>query len=121
MKKKLFQNKVIVKKSNIHGYGVFAEKTIKKGEIVEECHVLLTEFEDDDFMDYYFDAQDKNAIILGYGSIYNHSDSPNAAVTFSADYSAATFKARRDIKKGEEILISYGKEWFDSRDMKSKY
>ena len=121
MKKKLFQNKIVVKKSPIHGYGVYAEEIIKKGSLVEECHVLLTRHEDEDYMDYYFKAGSKrNAIILGYGCIYNHSETPNAELIFEADYSGANVIARAAIKKGEEIFISYGKEWFDSRDMKSK-
>ena len=32
--------KIEVKKSNVHGYGVFAKEDIKQGEILEECHFI---------------------------------------------------------------------------------
>jgi hypothetical protein len=39
MKDKLYHNsKLEVRKSLIHGYGVFAKEDIKEGELLEECH-----------------------------------------------------------------------------------
>ena len=38
--KVLIQGRTEVKKSSIHGYGVFATEDIKKGDIVEECHFM---------------------------------------------------------------------------------
>lgn len=75
---KLLLNKIAVKKSRRHGYGVFAEKTIKKGEKIEECYFILTKGDDVLLEDFYFYADRKYAVLLGYGSIYNHSDEPNA-------------------------------------------
>lgn len=120
--KKLFVNKIIVKKSSRHGFGIFAEKKIRKGEIIEECYFLLTRGRDDDLEDYYFVAKKrKYALLLGYGSIYNHSDTdPNAVYSINMTRRVATIKANRDIRKGEEILISYGENWFKSRGLKSK-
>lgn len=120
MKKILFQNKLCVKKSSTHGYGVFAEKTIKKGEIIEECYALLTKGDDTFLEDYYFDANGKYALLTGFGSIYNHSDEPNADYVISKKNKLATIKADRTIRKGEEIFVSYGEEWFKSRDIKPK-
>jgi SET domain-containing protein len=120
MKTPLFQNKLIVKKSSTHGYGVFAQKTIKKGEKIEECYFLLSRRGDSAFEDYYFDAKGKYAIFLGFGSIYNHSDDPNADYTINIKNRVTTIKAARTIRKGEEIFVSYGEEWFKSRDMKPK-
>ena len=38
--KVLIQGRTEVKKSSIHGYGVFAIKDIKEGDIIEECHFM---------------------------------------------------------------------------------
>jgi len=117
---KLLLNKIAVKKSSRHGFGVFAEKKIKKGEKIEECYFILTRGYDVAFEDFYFAIKRKSAIFLGYGSIYNHSDEPNANYRINTNKRITTIKANRDIKKGEEILISYGDDWFKSRDLISK-
>ena len=41
MKTKLFQSKKLeVRKSDIHGYGVFTNELIHKDELLEECHYI---------------------------------------------------------------------------------
>jgi len=120
MKKRLFQNKIYVKKSKLHGYGVFADKNIKKGEKIEECYMLLTRGGDKKLEDFYFDVKGKNAMLTGFGCIYNHSDSPNADYTFNVKKRLFSFKAQKAIRKGEEIFVSYGDDWFSSRGLKSK-
>lgn len=120
MKNKLFQNKLIVKKSSTHGYGVFAGKKIRKGEIIEECYIIVSKGGDKKLEDYYFDANRKYAIFTGFGIIYNHSDDPNADYKLNLKTRVVTIKAERTIPKGNEIFISYGDEWFKSRGFKPK-
>lgn len=120
MKTKLFQNKLDVKKSRIHGYGVFAGKDIRKGSMIEECCFILSDCEDDILMDYIFDVRGRSGLLLGYGSLYNHSEQPNAEYSFNLKRKVATVKASRSIKKGQEIFICYGNDWFSSRDFKKK-
>ncbi|MEO8401118.1 MAG: SET domain-containing protein-lysine N-methyltransferase [Gammaproteobacteria bacterium] len=120
MRKKLFQNKVSVKKSSRHGYGVFAEKTLKKGEKIEECYIIISRGGDKALEDFYFDVKGKYAIFTGYGSIYNHSDDENATYTINKHKRIATIKALTTIYKGEEIFVSYGKGWFSSRGKQAK-
>ncbi len=116
MSGKLYRNKIIVKKSRTHGYGVFAQKKIKKGEKIEECYFIISRRGGDKALeDYYFDAKGKYAIFLGNGSIYNHADDPNADYRINITKRIATIKAIEDISKGKEIFVSYGDEWFDSR------
>lgn len=119
MKRKLFLNKVYVSKSKTHGFGVFADKKIRKGELIEECYFILSKGGDRVLEDFYFDAREsKNkryAMFTGYGSIYNHSQDPNADYFLNITKRVARIKAERDIKKGEEILISYGDHWFKDR------
>lgn len=121
MKRQLFQNKIIVKKSKIHGYGVFALKTIKKGEKIEECYIIVSRGGDKGLEDFYFDANGKYAIFTGYGIIYNHAEDPNADYKLNLKNHIVTIKATRTIHKGEEIYISYGEEWFSSRNKKPKH
>lgn len=120
MKKTLFVNDIIVKKSRVHGYGVFAAKAIKKGEIIEECYVLITRGKDRALEDYYFDAKGKYALLTGFGIIYNHSEDENATYYIYPKRKLAVIKATRNIKKGEEITVSYGDDWFKDRNAEPK-
>jgi SET domain-containing protein len=120
MKKKLFQNKLIVQKSSRHGYGVFAGKTFKKGDIIEECYIIITRGGDKKLEDYYFDVDGKHGLFTGFGIIYNHSDEPNADYYIKAKQCLVTFKANQTIPKGKEIFISYGDKWFSSRGWEAK-
>jgi SET domain-containing protein len=121
MVKKLLQNKIEVKKSSMHGYGVFAKKKIHKGEKIEECYFILSRRGGDKGLeDFYFDAKGKYAVFLGYGSIYNHSEDPSADYSINMTKRIATIKAMRDIPKGKEIFISYGKGWFRDRGLEPR-
>jgi len=122
MKKKvLFQNNLIVKKSRTHGYGVFAGKKIRKGEKIEECYFILTRGGDRRLDDYYFyAAKRKYAIFTGFGSIYNHSNDPNADYKLNLKRKVATITAAETIQKSEEIFVSYGKYWFKDRGYELK-
>jgi uncharacterized protein len=120
MKAKLFQNKIYVKKSSTHGYGVFAGKNFRKGELIEECYMIISKGGDKVLEDYYFDVKGKYAIFLGYGCIYNHSDEPNADYVIHAKKHLVTIKADRAIRKDEELFVSYGDDWFTSRGLKPK-
>ncbi len=122
--KKLFQNKLAVKKSPLHGYGVFAGKNIRKGEVIEQCYVIISKGGDKGLEDYYFDVPGpgryRYALLTGFGIIYNHADDPNADYTINVSKRIATIKARRAISKGKEIFVSYGKGWFKSRGYEPK-
>ncbi len=111
---------MIVKKSPIHGYGVFAGKDFTQDEIIEECYTILSEGKDKTLFDYYFGANDKCATLTGFGFIYNHADLPNASYYYDELTQTVVFKARHDIKKEDEIFISYGKNWFAMRNMTVK-
>lgn len=121
MKNRLIQNSIYVKKSKMHGYGVFASKTIRKGKIIEQCYFILSKNVNKVLEDFCFEAKKgMDALLTGYGSIYNHADEPNADYTLNMTKRIATIKATKTIKKGEEIFVSYGDEWFSSRGLKAK-
>ena len=56
-------------------------------------------------------------VALGYGSLYNHSNTPNANWTNDVENKTFIFFSTKPIKKGEEIFIYYGDEnyWSDGR------
>lgn len=121
LKSPLEKKSIFVKKSTIHGYGVFANEEIKEGAIIEECYVLTTELTVLSLTNYLFSNHEGvSALPLGFGCIYNHSANPNADYLFEAETPLLTITAIRLIKKGEEICISYGDEWFKLRKMKVK-
>jgi uncharacterized protein len=103
------------------GRGVFAVRDIETGETIELCPVLELSSEDASgvLTDYVVDSGDGNdgqVLMLGYGSLYNHSDEPNAEYVHEAD-DAYAFVALRDIAAGEQVTISYARDWWETRGL----
>jgi len=111
---KLKRRAIAVRPSTIHGYGVFAERRIPKGAVIEECPVLLQAYKHFELVDYYFAWQKQQALPLGYGLVYNHSARPNAATTIDTKRNLLIITADRNIRAGEEIMIDYGGAWFSN-------
>ena len=74
----LINQNLIIKKSPVHGYGVFAGKCFAEKEVIEECYTILSEKENKDraLYNYYFGVNDKTAILTGFGFVYNHARHP---------------------------------------------
>lgn len=120
--------KIYVKNSPVHGLGVFASEKINKGEIFEVCPILSLPMKFGEvsplFIDYRFNWPSgtsdwkEQVISLGFGSLYNHSESPNAY--WYSDNETRTFKfaSSRDIEPEEEIFVWYGdvSYWNDGRN-----
>ena len=117
-------DKVGVGKSQVEGLGVWALEPIVDNEIIEECPVLIASKEDvadTPMIDYVFKIGDNRyALALGSGSLYNHRNQPNARWHFDEDKQRLVFRAARAIEPGEEIFVSYGKDYFKSRDISMK-
>ena len=99
--------------------GVFANNKISKGDIIEVCPALLEKRKNLDntnkLTDYHFEYDKDNSLVaLGYCSMYNHSDSPNANWLI-LDKNSMRIKALNDIEAGEEIFVSYGNKYWKSR------
>jgi SET domain-containing protein len=116
-------NKLIIHEANNknHGRGVFANKNFYVGDILEICPVIKQPEEDYKGLirDYLFsshtnDYKEYAAVAFGYCSIYNHSDNPNCV--WIMDDTDVIIKVIRNIKKGEEIFISYGNNYWESRN-----
>ncbi len=125
MNKKLYyNNKIEVRKSDIHGFGVFAKKEIKSGELLEECHYIqiTKEASKDVYIRKYFYHWPRHreakvfALVFGNGSIYNSSSSKkemNADWKCDENQNLYIFKAVKDIPADTEILIYYGEHYWN--------
>lgn len=125
-KKKLFHSdKIEIRKSPLHGYGVFAKDDITKGELLEECYYLEIGWSEEmevyrfDFKDNQLgqtpagESPEKMVISLGFGSMYNASlpGEENGSISHDLDNEIFVFKSVKDIKKDEEILLYYDLEY----------
>ncbi|HMQ50365.1 MAG TPA: SET domain-containing protein [Saprospiraceae bacterium] len=115
--------------SSLGGRGVFTAAPIAEGTLIETCPVLVLPGAEKTFLDqsklhdYYFiwgHDDEFCALILGFGSLYNHAFSPNA--WYQADYEnhILDIYALKPIAAGEEITINYSGEpdgrmelWFE--------
>lgn len=117
--------------SQIHFRGVFATEDIESGEIIERCPLVNLDFRGK----YHGDPQIWNYVytnkcdckecerhgpnlymVLGYGMLYNHSDTPNTIWDFDYPNLIGDVVSQMPIKKGEEITVSYGDAYFNKRE-----
>lgn len=123
----IYNPKVYVNKSPIHGLGVFAKEFISSGEVFEECPILTLPIQKGELssllLDYRFNwpqgtEPEEQVISLGFGSLYNHSENANAYWKSNFENRTFLFVAHRDIQPNEEIFVWYGdiNYWNDGRN-----
>ena len=105
-----------VRHTEERGRGVFADAPIAEGTVIEECPLIVLPAEEveptmrTNLGNYAFQwggTRDQSAIALGYGSLYNHSDDPNALYVRRLEDQVIAFLSIRAIAAGEEITVSY--------------
>ncbi len=108
---------VEIRKTNDKGRGVFATKKFIAAEVIEECPIIFIDESDEiniqkTILGKYIYEWNKNdgAIILGYGSIYNHSYTPNAEYIRDFKNNKLIYKAIKNISIDEEITVNYNGE-----------
>jgi hypothetical protein len=95
------------------GRGVIARRRFNLGDVVETAPVIVVEraIMRASILDFYtYNWNEENAIVLGYGMIYNHSYTPNARYIRRLSEHLVDFVAIRDIEAGQEVLINYNDE-----------
>jgi SET domain-containing protein len=115
---------VRVRRTKAKGWGVYARKFIPCDVTIEEVPVLLIPAHDlwrpdgtSALADYVYVWDDTRvAIALGYGSLYNHSYTPNARYV-DDDPCLKRYIALRDIERKEEITINYNATPDDRTDV----
>ena len=107
---------------------MFTAAVIPVGSIVELAPVIELDAADRERIhrtalhDYYFIWGQGAALALGFGSLYNHSATPNVDYEMDYDFQQIRFSALQTIGASEELLIDYmaGDEreglWFSVED-----
>jgi len=121
-------------KSPVHGIGSRACINILKDEIISREPFLIIPQTNSIIKDYYWSMSivggqiPKSSVpnyllIQGLGMWANHSSTPNIQTVKLKKYNSSRFiefKALRDIKKGEELLLDYGLSYFLMRKKKKQ-
>ena len=92
------------------GRGVYADELIIARKKIEICQLIIMKYDDvaGVLERYVFEFNKKNvAVALGNGSLYNHSDEPNAQFFFDYQKKLLIFESLQTIKKGQEITVDY--------------
>lgn len=110
------------------GRGAFASKAFVAGELVEACPVVPFDLRTSGVPQaierimfgwgYLTGVPGEYAIVLGYGSVYNHDNPANMRYEARGEARELHFIAVRDIAADEELTINYnahggGAEWDD--------
>ena len=107
LKKLLTSNKIYISKSRIPnaGRGVFAKRDIKKSEVIEKSPIIEVSPHDManingsillTYFFYYGKNKKQSAIVLGFGSIYNHSYKPNISYKMKLHRPRSVASSRQD-------------------------
>ncbi|MGG0511265.1 SET domain-containing protein [Priestia megaterium] len=113
---------ISVKDTQKYGRGIYATCNIKIGELIESSPIILVNKEELQFLaptkisNYWFywgQNSSERAIALGYGSLFNHSYSPNCIYYYNERDLTIKFYALTNIKQGDEIKINYNGDPYD--------
>ena len=115
------------------GRGVFCNRDILEGELIENCPVVIIPAEEfaalsaTALMDYsfYFNKEENTlSLTMGFGSMYNHRQYPNTVYILDREKRQMIFTAQEHIKAHTELCINYGGEygidynkWFADRNI----
>ena len=108
----------IIQEPNAKIRRVYANHNFKKGEIIEHAPVILIECSFDELPQelrsivFDWEALAKitypcQAIALGLGNLYQHSNNPNLSFIANTEDPSIVFTATRAVKHGEELTIDY--------------
>jgi uncharacterized protein len=125
-----------IKKVKGKGRGVFCRQAIAKNTVFESAPVIVLPAADhytataSSLCDYFFNFNREEgtlALVLGFGSLYNHAVHCNAAYSLDRENKIMEYYALEDISPGTEICINYSgeygkeyKEWFETRNIRCK-
>ena len=103
------------------GRGIFTDKPIPAGTIIESAPVIVMPDEDRKRLDqtllhdYIFewqpDGQSLCCMALGWIPLYNHSYTSNCEYFMVYEEATMYIQTVRDIKPGEELTINYSGDW----------
>lgn len=122
MKEVLYRNpNVEIRKSPIHGYGIFAKIDIEVNSIIEEVPFIYIPYEvkpdylfayprggtpDEDMVD----AKHGCVLPFGYACLYNHGEYANTSWKTDTKNKLFIFFTQKNVRANEELLVYYGPE-----------
>lgn len=96
------------KKSNIHGWGLFADTFIPNNMVIEECtYIISTEHFPINILPHTFPNLNGKGLVIpkGYASLLNSSSPPNCKFTMNIEF--LIISTIKDIEAGEELTLRY--------------
>ena len=115
MDKIVYIGDIEIRKSKLGGYGVFANKHIKEGDLIESGIMsVLNNVEGHENPMLFTWSEDKTKWAIGTGLLhyYNHNETPNIKKKGDLINNTLKIYALRDIDIDEELLGSYySKKW----------
>lgn len=115
-----------VTQSDIQGRGVFTSSDIGEGTLLEICPVIVIPEKDvktihntalHDYYYYWGEEEKEACIVLGFGSMYNHSSTPNAQCISDYDNKSFNYYTLREIRAGEEVTVNYNGDSGEERSL----
>ena len=99
---------------NFNGRGVFTNEAVPAGSIIEIAPVIVIPrhqvhpIQKTILSNYVYEYDEgSDAVALGYGSLYNHSYTPNSFYQFDLDEQTIEIIALEDIPAHAELTINY--------------
>jgi SET domain-containing protein len=129
-----FNSKIEVRKSSLHGWGLFEKENINGGEFIEECQYATLQLPITGSINRYHYSWPKSegqhhsdpemdfsrrTIVFGYAAYYNCAktwDEKNVDWYTDHDDDVYVFKAVKDIEKDEELCIYYGDGFWEETE-----
>jgi SET domain-containing protein len=118
----MIMHSLYVGKTEKKGRGIFTNKKIVAGTVVEISPVIVMEKTDRFHLDktllhdYIFEwgvKKDQCCMALGFIPVYNHSYKSNCEYFMDFEEETIFVKTVRLIKEGEELTINYNGDWDD--------
>jgi hypothetical protein len=106
----------------VNGRGVFANKAYKIGDTIEVCPTIIDKSSNFQgvIKDYLFQYDKENSVVaFGFCPLYNHSDDYNALWKVLSKDQMKVY-ATKDINIGDEIFVSYGDAYWNTRKLVKK-
>jgi hypothetical protein len=118
------------------GRGVFAGRDFQMNDTVDISPTIYIQYEQiykSILQDYIFasDHNDFGLLMIGMGSLFNHADNnslehfsmgeelskPTLQVTSLTAQTGCSLDGTRNLRKGEELYLNYGPDWFANRNI----
>lgn len=120
---------LFIKLTSKKGRGLFTNKNIESGVIIEESPVIVMSTDERALLDktllhdYIFEWRGQGestkttacCVALGYISVYNHSYTSNCEYFMDFENEMIQIKTVRKILVGEELTINYNGDWNDQK------